>query len=149
LLRRSPALLGASLGTLNNAFYVSIGHTQLFPMGLIPVALLLSAAFLRTANGPARNRRLAGSGLAILLPLMLYTRYYVTLFLVFSGALATIILLLVDLLSRSGAGSVAVRTLVSRPCVGDAYLPVTRTYCSHTVSPHISSDSARDRWQTI
>jgi hypothetical protein len=103
LLRRIPALLGACLGTLNNAFYVSIGHTQLFTMGLIPVALLLLAAFLRTAKGPSRTRWLAGSGLAILLPLMLYTGYYVTWFLVFAGALAAIILLLADRLLGSGA----------------------------------------------
>jgi hypothetical protein len=104
LLRRGPALLGASLATLNNAFYVSIGHTQLFTIGLIPPAMLLAATFLRRAYGPARIRRLAGAGLAILLPLMLYTGYYVTWFLIFFGFLISAILLLADCLARRATG---------------------------------------------
>jgi hypothetical protein len=107
-LGRVPALLGASLATLNNAFYVSMNHPQLFTVALVPMALLLFVAFLRKANGPARARRVAGAGLAVLLPLMLYTSYYVTWFLAFFSVLVAVALLLVDGLARSGVGAAAV-----------------------------------------
>ena len=113
LLKRLPAILGAALGTLNNAFYASIGHTQLFVMGLAPVAVLLLAAFVRAIHRPVRSRRsrrsrrVAGSGLAILLPLMLYTGYYVTWFLIFFGVLALVVFLLTDRLARAGTAAMA------------------------------------------
>jgi hypothetical protein len=108
LLRRGPALLGSGLATLNNAFYVSIGHTQLFTIGLIPPALLLVATFLKSAHGPARTRWFAGVGLSVLLPLMLYTGYYVTWFAVFFGFLISAIALIADCVLRRGTGVAAV-----------------------------------------
>lgn len=102
-LGRIPSLIGAMLGILNNAFYLSVIHTQLFSLGLVPVALLLVVVFIRNAHGSPRRRLLAGGALSLLWPAMLYTGYYVGWFLLFLGVGFAFLLLLYDRLLNAGS----------------------------------------------
>jgi hypothetical protein len=141
-LGRIPSVIGAMLGILNNAFYLSVIHTQLFSLGLVPVALLLVVAFIRNAHGSARRRLLAGGALSLLWPALLYTGYYVGWFLLFLGVGFAFLLLLYDRLLNAGswaraawawlsghklecAGYVALSVVALVPFV-ITYLPVLR-----------------------
>jgi hypothetical protein len=105
-LGRTPTLIGCTLAFLNNGFYVSVTHTQLFAIGVIPFLLIALVRFFRRTDRTIRERLPWGAVAAVLLPLLLYTGYYVGWFSLFFLMLLAGTYLVYDQLTAGGRARV-------------------------------------------
>lgn len=87
-LPHAAAALGATLFVAANNLYLKGAHPQLFALWLLPLAAGgLSGVALALRRGDRRALRRNGAGLALGVPLLLYTSYYVGWLLLFFVAL--------------------------------------------------------------
>jgi hypothetical protein len=76
-LRIVPTIVGATIFVFPNAMAVSSGHTQLFAIHFIPYLAIGIYGYLRNFAGVRAFRILSGTFVAVIIPGMFYTSYYV------------------------------------------------------------------------
>jgi hypothetical protein len=85
------ALLGGTLFTIGNAYYLAVGHAQLLAVAYVPVVALLASEWQRRRTDTHRTTaRLALAGAAILSALLFLTSYYIAWFMIFLAGLTAL-----------------------------------------------------------
>jgi hypothetical protein len=96
---RSVALVGASLFTLSNLYFISAGHSQLMAIGFVPLLTCVACASWRIHSSGAKALAYIYAALfGLVAALVLFTSFYIGWFAIFAGAIVLLTALSIKLL---------------------------------------------------